>query len=331
MYFKHFRGANVRDALRAARQELGPEAIVLSSELVAAPGWRGWVGGRLVQIAVAAEREASDRRPSESVDRQGTRDAASRETSARLVAAGLSEDLAREIVSALPGRARRDASLDSLRTALAGRLSSLAAPDEGFAPVEVFVGPPGSGKTTTIAKIAAQARARRGELLGLVAADGFRIGAIEQLRSYAEIIGSSFQIAHTSDDLRHALRGGPSPVLVDTAGRSRDDDSAREVLRMLGVSRAVRTHLVLAADTPVASAKRVFAAYGEARPTRVVLTKLDEAESISPLVGLLREWKLPISYLGIGQRVPEDLNRATAQLLAASVLGEAVPAHAIHS
>ncbi len=332
MYLKRFRSSNVRDALRTARQELGPDALVLSTELVAAFGWRGWLGGREVEITAAAEREASERRPPASAQRQKGGDPASLEATARLTAAGLTPDLAGEIVAALPGRARRGASLHSLRAALADRLSSLAAPDDEYARVEVFVGPPGAGKTTTIAKIAAQERARHGQRLGLIAADGFRIGAVEQLRSYAEIIGSPFHVARTTDELTCALRGrARASLLVDTAGRSPSDQMARDLFRLVAARHDVRTHLVLPADTPVASARRIFAAYDEARPTRIVLTKVDETESLSPLVSLLREWRLPISYLGTGQRVPEDLNRATAQLLAASVLGETDPAQAIHS
>src|SRR5207253_3908646 len=121
---------------------------------------------------------------------------------------------------------RRGASLHNLRSALADRLSELAVGDESYARVEVFVGPPGAGKTTTIAKIAAQERARQGQRLGLVAADGFRIGAVEQLRMYAEILGSPFRIARTGADLERALKRR-TPVLVDTAGRSPSDDAAR--------------------------------------------------------------------------------------------------------
>ena len=72
----------------------------------------------------------------------------------------------------------------------------------------------------------------------------------------------------------------------------------------------------------MSAARRILDGYAEARPTRLVLTKVDEADSLSPLVSLLHERQVPISYLGTGQHVPEDLNRATAQLLAASVLGE---------
>jgi flagellar biosynthesis protein FlhF len=116
-------------------------------------------------------------------------------------------------------------------------------------------------------------------------------------------------------------------VLVDTAGRSPSDAASRDLFRVLGQSHGLRTHLVLPADTSVSAARRILDGYADARPSRLVLTKLDEAGSLSPLVSLLHERQLPISYLGIGQRVPEDLNRATATLLAASVLGESTPSY----
>jgi flagellar biosynthesis protein FlhF len=245
------------------------------------------------------------------------------EVAARLAAGGLDRALADEIAEGLPAQARRGASLHSLQRALASRLSTLAANDDEYARVEVFVGPPGVGKTTTIAKIAAQERARHGQKLALIAADGLRVGAAEQLRLYAAVIGAPFTVTRTAADLDKALSSRrKQSVLVDTAGRSAGDESVARLLELIAPRSEVRTHLVLAADTPVRTARLVFDAYADARPTRLVLTKLDEAGSLAPLVGLLRERQLPISYLGTGQRVPEDLNRATAQLLAASVLGE---------
>lgn len=325
MYLKRFRGATVRDALRAAREALGPDALVLTTTMVPARGWRGMMGIREVEIAAAAEREPSEARREPSVARHQATEDGLAEVAARLTAAGLDRIVAEEVASSIPSTSRRGASVHSLRGALAGRLAPLAAPDTAYARVEVFVGPPGAGKTTTIAKIAAQERARGGRL-GLLAADGFRIGAIEQLRTYADILDAPFGVARTPDDLDRALSSTHrQPILVDTAGRSPSDVDARHLFRVVAESAGVRTHLVLPASTSANAAKRILDAYADAAPSRLVLTKLDEAESLSPLVSVLRERQLPISYLGIGQRVPEDLNRATPDLLAASVLGEPAP------
>jgi len=325
MYLRRFRSNSVRGALAAVREALGPDALVLSTELVAAPGWRGWLGARLVEVTAAAERlEPSAARRSATGERHAHSDHA--DAVARLTAGGLEPSLADRVVASLPAKTRRGASLHDLRAALAAQLGQLAAADEGYARVEAFVGPPGVGKTTTIAKIAAQERARDGRRLGFVAADGFRIGAVEQLRTYAEILGAPFRVARTGEDLERELSGASRvPLLVDTAGRAPTDSSSRELFRVLASRADVRTHLVLAADTPAATARRVFDAYADARPSRLVLTKLDEAESLSPLVGLLHQRAIPISYLGMGQRVPEDLTRATARRLAASVVGDIEP------
>jgi flagellar biosynthesis protein FlhF len=293
--------------------------------MVAAAGWRGLVGCREVEIVAATERTVSESRRSESVERQSHADHVATDLAARLTAGGLDPAIAAEVVDSIPVGRRRGG-------ALARQLSALASPDEDYARVEVFVGPPGAGKTTTIAKIAAQERARCGRSLGLIAADGFRVGAVEQLRIYAEVLRSPFRVVRSGEDLEAALKGRRrQPVLVDTAGRAPTDAAAAELFDVLAGRSDVRTHLVMPAGTPVRAARRLFDAYEKARPSRLVLTKLDEAESLSPLVSLLRERELPISYLGTGQHVPEDLTRATAPSLAASVLGDVPTSGAVHS
>jgi len=321
MYLKKFRQPTVREALAAARAELGPDALVLSTELVSAGGWRGWLGARQVQVTAGAERQVAVSRPAVSERRRtDTTDAARDGVVARLVACGLSDSLADAVAGSIAPAECRGASLSTLRRGVASLLGDLTSNDEKYARVEVFVGPPGVGKTTTIAKIAAQERARRGQTMTMVAADAFRAGAVEQLRVYADVIGAPFRIARTADELDKALDGGRQTLLVDTAGRSASDPSVREVLRLLGRRKGIRTHLVMAADTSPASARRILDTYQDARPERLVITKLDEAETLSPLVALLRERALPISYFTAGQRVPEDLDRATPALLAGAIL-----------
>jgi len=320
MHLKRYRRETVKEALRAVREDLGPGALVLSTRYIAGPGVRGWFGARVVEVTAAAERStmSDDRHLAQGRPADRTTD----EITARLQAVGLDDALARDVAQALPRGRRRGATASAIRETLADQLSALAATDEGYSPIEVFVGPPGVGKTTTIAKIAAQERARKGTRLGLLSADGFRVGAVEQLRLYADIIGSPLTVARTPSELEIALDSGRRPLLLDTAGRSPADGVSREMLRVLAGRRDVRTHLVIAAGTPADQARRIFDRFEDARATRVVITKLDETESLAPMVALLRERQLPISYLGTGQGVPEDLERATPPALAAWVAGD---------
>jgi flagellar biosynthesis protein FlhF len=323
MHLKRFRRETVKEALRAVREELGPDALILSTRAVAAPGVTGWFGRRVVEVTAAAER------PQVSVPRHvpaaRPADRSADEITARLQAAGLDGALARDVAAALPARRRRGATPDLIRQTLEAQLAPLSAADADYAPIEVFVGPPGVGKTTTIAKLAAQERAGRGRRLGLLSADGFRVGAVEQLRLYADILGTPLAVARTPYELADALDAAKRPLLLDTAGRSPSDDVSREMLRVLAGRKGVRTHLVLAAGTPPGTARKVLDRFEDARPSRVVVTKLDEAESLGPLVNILRERALPISYLGTGQRVPEDLQRASASAIAAWVAGDGGP------
>jgi flagellar biosynthesis protein FlhF len=324
MHVKRYRKATVREALRAVREELGADALVLNTELVPSSGWRGWLGAREVQVTAGGQQDVPAIRPPVPERRRTDTPVAmatGRESIvARLVAGGVERGLAEQVAAAMPAAECRGASLATLTRALSEHLTCAVAADELFARVEVFVGPPGVGKTTTIAKIAAQTRAREGRAVGMVAADAFRAGAIEQLRVYADVIGAPFKVARSPEELDKALTSSRQSLLVDTAGRSPSDGGVRELLRLVGRRRGVRTHLVIAADTSAASARRIFDTYQDARPDRLVVTKLDEAESISPLLGIAIERGLPISYLTAGQRVPEDLERASAMALAGAVL-----------
>ena len=326
MHLKRYRRPTLKDALRAVREDLGPDALVLSTREVTPAGMRGVMGGSEVEVTAAAERpRVPEERHSalEPVrDTRSTADRAIDEIAARLEAGGLPSDLARQIAASHPVGRRRGADAESLRATVARELTMLASGEEAYAPIEVFVGPPGVGKTTTIAKIAAQERARSGHRLALLSADGFRVGAIEQLRLYAEILGAPFIAARTPDEFCRALDGARRPVLVDTAGRSASDEVARDMFRTLAGRADVRTHLVMPAGATLPSAERLVDRFADARPTRVVLTRLDEADTIAPLAGLLRERRLSLSYFGTGQNVPADLQRVTAPVLADWVMGE---------
>jgi flagellar biosynthesis protein FlhF len=331
MHLKRYRKSTVPDALAAVRQDLGPDALVLSTTLVPAHGWRGVLGVREVEVTAAVDRPLSKDRPPASANRPATIGGASDGLTARLMAAGFDARLARSVADLVPAEERRGLSDRRLRELVAQALEGLSAGQDPVARIEVFVGPPGVGKTTTIAKLAARESASGGCRFGMVAADGFRAGAVEQLRAYADIIGAPFRVARTPDELDRALAHLRSPMLVDTAGRSPNDGHVEELLQVAARRRGARTHLVVSADTSASAARRIFARYEAARPDRVVITKLDEAESASGLLTVIRERGLPVSFLTTGQRVPDDFARATPSLLASVMLGEPSSLQETHS
>jgi flagellar biosynthesis protein FlhF len=241
---------------------------------------------------------------------------------ARLLAAGVPSALAAAAAERITPADCRGGSAEAVRRALSAECASFIVRDSKAPRIEVFVGPPGVGKTTTIAKIVAQERAQGRDPRGMIAADAFRVGAIEHLRGYASVIGAPFRVARDASELEAALAASVGFVIVDTAGRSPADEGFRSLLDVLRRRTDVRTHLVVAADTSIEAANRLFDRYASARPDRVVITKLDEAHSAAPLLGVIRARQLPISFLTAGQRVPQDLEAATEQAIASALLGE---------
>ncbi|BCS33527.1 flagellar biosynthesis protein FlhF [Luteitalea sp. TBR-22] len=331
---QRFRSSSVRDALAQAREALGPSALVLGTRLVPASGWRGWLGGREVEVSAFAPAGVSENRRSRESETahpahaRGAQPPVTDSLVARLIATGLDRDLAEDVVEAIPQARRRDISQGQLRQALAASLAPVASRGLALGDVNVFIGPPGVGKTTTIAKIAAQARARGERRFRLVAADGYRVGAVEQLRLYADIIGSPFVVARTPEEVGAAVASSKLPVLVDTPGLSPANEEAAAFFEALSALPGVHTHLVVPGSTTPRDFERIWDRFAMAGADRVVMSKVDEAETVMPLVRALRQRALPVSLIGLGQRVPEDLVEADPESLAACLLGQVPVVHA---
>jgi flagellar biosynthesis protein FlhF len=176
-----------------------------------------------------------------------------------------------------------------------------------------FVGPTGVGKTTTIAKIAAEYALRRGQKVALVSLDTYRLGAIDQLRIYGEIMEVPFEVARGKEDLRRiiASHSDKDLILIDTTGRSHQDkDYSSQLQNIFAALGGVEIHLVLS----VTAQEKLFdATYRQFFPIgidRVLFTKLDEGLSFGSLFNFSVRNRLPISYFTSGQRVPEDLEVA---------------------
>ncbi len=187
-----------------------------------------------------------------------------------------------------------------------------------------LVGPTGVGKTTTIAKLAANFRLKQRRRVGLITVDTYRIAAVEQLRTYADIIDLPMEVVSTAEEMRAAVdrMADVDLLLLDTAGRSpKDEVRIQELKTLLAAAAPDEVQLVLSSTASAASLIQTAERFAVAGTTGLVLTKLDEASGLANLLPLLRACKLPLSYVTHGQRVPDDIAPADAQRLAQLVLG----------
>ena len=190
--------------------------------------------------------------------------------------------------------------------------------------VVALVGPTGVGKTTTIAKLAANYRLREKRRVGLITVDTYRVAAVEQLRTYADIIDLPMEVVATPREMHEAVArmSHLDLVLMDTAGRSpRDDVKIQELKSMLSEAEPDEVHLVLSSTAGSKSLISTAEKFADVGTTAMVLTKLDEAHSLGHLVSLVRECRLPVSYLTDGQNVPDDIRVAERGAMAAMLLG----------
>ena len=193
-----------------------------------------------------------------------------------------------------------------------------------------FVGPTGVGKTTTLAKIAAQLTLKRGLRVGIVAADTYRIAAVDQLRTYAEILGVNVEVASSPTEAARACErlGDVDVILIDTAGRSQNDRMKLSELRaFLAAAQPDETHLVLSATASARALAREAEAFGPLGVDRLVLTKLDEAASFGTLISLVERLGTRVSFFTHGQEVPDHIEVARGGRLAALVMGNSTSSH----
>lgn len=194
--------------------------------------------------------------------------------------------------------------------------------------VVALVGPTGVGKTTTLAKIAAGFRFDLGCRIGLIALDTFRLGAVDQLLQYAELISASLEVVSSAEQVTAALQrlSDCDLVLLDTAGRApRDTEQIVELRKFLELAQPHSTQLVVSATSSAAHVEQTVERFAVLSPTNLLITKLDEAVDFGSWLALLDRCPLPISYLTHGQQVPQDIMVASSRRLASLLLGHLHP------
>lgn len=324
MRLKRIEAATLAEGLRRLREELGEDALILHTKTLSAGGVTGLFRRARVEILGAVDDDRSEvpaaappldvATPRAVVPGGAVREAASPSREARPSRASIGERL-RSFQAAVPSvplaRAAAAVPAGEPPDALPCAPSAWDRVD-GRARRVAFVGPTGAGKTTTLAKVAARARLERGKRVGLVTIDTYRIGAVPQLASYAGILGVPLIVAETPGQLADAVvRASDCDLLfIDTIGRSPLGDGVEGLRPFVQAAAADEVFLVVSATTRPADSLRAAASFARLRPTGLCVTKLDETEDHGAVPVVSRATGLPLTWLGTGQGVPDDLEEA---------------------
>lgn len=191
--------------------------------------------------------------------------------------------------------------------------------------IAAFIGPTGVGKTTTIAKLAAEQVLTNGKKVGLITTDTYRIAAVEQLRTYANILNVPLEVCYSPEDVKRAIEtfDDRDLIFVDTAGRNYGNElNVKELNSYLQVLQPDETYLVLALTTKASVLDKIVRNFSQVAVDKLLFTKADETEAFGAIYNLAERYKIPLSYLTIGQNVPDDIETVSTAKLSSLIVGE---------
>ena len=255
----------------------------------------------------------------------------------KLLEREVSQDLAEQVVcealASLPADAHGDAAQvqQRVRECLAKRIpvdEALARRsgrmDDGRPLTIALIGPTGVGKTTTVAKLAATFKLRDGLRVGLITIDTYRIAAVDQLKTYAQIIDLPLEVVLTPTEMKAALQrlDGCDVVLIDTAGRGQKDSEKLDQLRaFIQTADPHETHLVLSSTCHQSVMMDAVEKFSSIDHDRIIFTKLDEAVGLGVLMNVIGRVDKRLSYVTTGQEVPNQIEEGRSDRLADLIMG----------
>lgn len=250
----------------------------------------------------------------------------------QLIKNEVDDKYATQIISEIEKSLKKDATVDNVLASIYQKIIlKLGQPktiklEDNHTKYIFFIGPTGVGKTTTIAKIASSLKLNNKAKVALVTSDTYRIAAVEQLRTYANILGIPIRVVYTDDEMKEMTEDfeGYDLVLVDTAGRSHTNLEQQSDLNKLIESipeEDREIYLVLSATTKYNDLINITERYSEITNYNIIFTKLDETSSIGNILNIKMLTGAPLSYTTWGQNVPDDIGKIDAQNIAKRLLG----------
>jgi flagellar biosynthesis protein FlhF len=344
MQIRKYQGRSIGEATAKVKEDLGPDAMILSTKKQT-----GMESEACVEIAaLASGYDSTSEEYSElKTDLMSIKDMIFQMNTsggimekllsnpqalniyAKIIKSGVSDHCARTILEragALAGDGPEKMNI-SLRVAKEIskiiQIDNLPVQSNGKQKIWALVGTTGVGKTTTIAKLAARFMLKEQKKVGLISIDNYRIGAMEQLKTYANILGVPCYPAFNRKDLLFVLKklGDKDVILIDTAGQSQYDSSRiAELQKMMMDNLEIESHLLLSVSTSEKEMHQTVVNFEPLNCKRYIFTKIDEAQSHGVIINQLMKLNLPISYVTNGQNVPEDIEQASKEKIAKLVL-----------
>jgi flagellar biosynthesis protein FlhF len=358
VYVKSYFAASIEEAMEQARVEMGPDALLLNMR-DAPPEARhlgaceAVFGARALpkphqttaSPATGGDPLADLRLRIEELQRMMTRGLPSghREADATLAdtlcASGIGRLLATEIDCAIQRRLAGRGVVEIARTKrlavhdtelvvreTVAELESRFEVKPDVASVAAVVGPAGAGKTSVLVKLAVTCGLMQQRPVRIVSADTYRVGAADQMRTYAAILGAPFTLAETTQALAQAIDAAPADglLLIDTPGHSAASlaEFGQDLASLLRERQDVDTHLVLTASMRHADMERTVDQFRIFRPGKLLFTHVDETDSTAAMFCEAARTGLPVSFLSTGQSIPEDIEPASKSRISAGLVRE---------
>lgn len=365
MIIKRYLVKNMNEAMTRIRYELGKDAIIVSQRKVKQPGLKGIFSPKLIEVTAALENQTVKKEENRSEEKpiidsvNSLKNIFKESIDTNSVNANDNELLGEEVkeMKNLLGEILKNTKpkdeIDHLMNSVTNldiniqyieELRELwEASEDGENALKEFiskdiniyegnidgrvvlVGPTGVGKTTTIAKLAGRLALFEDKKVGLITIDTYRIGAVEQLKTYAEIMNIPFKVVITIKEMEEAIKEMEhlDVVLIDTTGRSSKNSMQISELRAY-IQKAEPNHtlMVISSTTKNADITTILNGYKKLYYDKIVITKLDETTTYGAIYTIMRESKKPLAYITTGQNVPDDIKVPSKKEIINLIFGE---------
>jgi flagellar biosynthesis protein FlhF len=345
MIIKRYLADNMNEAMMKIRYDLGSEAIIVSQRKIKKPGFLGAFSKKVLEVTAAIENEkieteiiktpSAEKKDNQQIlneikklsekikDLKETKDEEKVKTKIEVLLqnSDITEKGIKKVMKKIIYSKEEISELDKARAAIENLIPKYK--DEQNSKI-VLVGPTGVGKTTTIAKLAGRWSIQEKKKVGLITIDTYRIGAVEQLKTYADIIKVPFQVVFNLNDMEKALEKLKycDIILIDTTGRnSKNLMQLSELRAYIDKADTTNINLVISATTKNKDMDAIISGYKALNYNNLIITKLDETTTYGSLLNAVDSSRKPISYVTTGQTVPDDILQISPKEIANLILG----------